>query len=102
MQACAVGYALIYLTIPKLQLVGLSAVGQTIARFKPLIFPMYNSAGRLNYYSSSAAQSFLATVFSRSITKIFLHSHMYVLRKRPPFRRGRDWPFFIGATFVAP
>jgi hypothetical protein len=38
MQACAAGYALIYATTPKLQLVSSTAVGLTAAKFTPLIF----------------------------------------------------------------
>jgi hypothetical protein len=41
MQACAAGYALTYLTTPKLQLVSWSAVGLTAAKFKPLILTVH-------------------------------------------------------------
>jgi hypothetical protein len=42
MQACAAGYDLTYLTIPKLQLVSWSVVGLTAAKFKPLVLPTYD------------------------------------------------------------
>jgi hypothetical protein len=41
MQACAAGYALIYLTTPKLHLVTSLAVGLTAGKFKPLILPVH-------------------------------------------------------------
>jgi hypothetical protein len=40
MQACAAGYALIYVITQKLQLVSWTGIGLTDAKFKPLVLPM--------------------------------------------------------------
>jgi hypothetical protein len=59
--------------------------------------------GRLNCCWPSSAQSFLASVSSRSTTKIFILSQTCTyFEMGRPLRRERFRSFCAGATFVAP
>jgi hypothetical protein len=61
------------------------------------------SVGRLNCCWSSPAQSFLTSVSSRSMTKIFILSYTCTSFKMGPSLRWRGgWSFYVDAMFVAP
>jgi hypothetical protein len=62
-----------------------------------------SQVGRLNCCWPSPAHSFLASVFTRSMTKIFVFSQTCTcFETGPPFRRGKGRSFYVAATFVAP
>jgi hypothetical protein len=59
------------------------------------------SVSHLNCCWPSPAQSFLASVFLRSMTKIFTVLDMCMFKNESPLGWGRGRSFYVGATFVA-